>query len=272
MGDISDKLRDWDTEQHAVSKNELKPTLHVASFDVDRLDLTLMGDTHIGSRFYNSDLHLEVLEWCLENKSPIILMGDNIEAATRDSVGAGVYEQKEKIDQQIERFVQTYKPLADEGLIVGMHTGNHEARVYKSCGVDIAKIMAQQLGVKYFGWSKLHYLKVGGQGYTLYTTHGASGARMAHTKIKAAIDLSTVVDAEIYACGHLHQLSHHVRNFYKANLRNKTVSQEQKHFLITGAYLSHWGSYAHMKSMEPLRQGSPKIKLSSEKHQIRVSL
>jgi hypothetical protein len=155
---------------------------------------------------------------------------------------------------------------------MGLHTGNHEARIYKSSGLDLAKVMARELRVPYFGWSKLHYLIVGHQGYTLYTTHGASGARMPHTKIKSAIDLANMVEAEIYAMGHLHQLSHHVRQYYKADLRGKQVAESQKHFLITGSYLNHWGSYAHISNMEPMRMGSPKVKLAGEKHQIRVSL
>jgi hypothetical protein len=270
---LTDAISEWDLKKFAAAKNSLKPTLAVHDFrDREKIALTLMGDTHIGSRFYDEDLHDEDLAWILDHEEPVILMGDNIEAATRDSVGSGVYEQQEIIDQQLEHFQEKYKPLADKGLIIGMHTGNHESRVFKACGVDIAKLMAKELGVQYFGWSKLHYIKVGKQGYTLYSSHGSSGARMAHTKIKAVIDMSNMVDAEIYAMGHLHQLSHHVRNFYSADLRRKKVNQDQKHFLLTGAYLSHWGSYAHMANMEPMRKGSPKVKLRGDKHSIRVSL
>jgi hypothetical protein len=132
--------------------------------------------------------------------------------------------------------------------------------------------MAKELGLKYVGYGMLHELAVGNQKYTLYTTHGSSGARMPHTKIKSCIDLANMVDAEIYCMGHLHQLSHHVRTYYVPDGINNCVRQEQKHFLLTGHYLNHWGSYAHMSNMEPSILGSPKIKLSGEKHSIRVSL
>jgi len=267
-------LDDWTTLHHAASKSELKPTLNRVDFsDREKATIVLMGDTHIGSRYYDEELHKRDLDWCGETETPIILMGDSIEAATRDSVGAGVYEQQEIIDTQIAHFEDLYRPLVDAGLILGLHSGNHEGRVYKSCGFDIAKMMAKdKLGVPYFGWAKLHYIRVGGQGYTMYTTHGGSGARMPHTKIKAAIDLSNMVDAEIYAMGHLHQLSHHVRQFYRANKRNKTVDDSQKHFILTGSYLTHWGSYAHLKGMEPMRKGSAKVKLHGDEKMVRVSL
>jgi hypothetical protein len=144
--------------------------------------------------------------------------------------------------------------------------------VFKASGVDITKMMSRGMGVKFLSIGALHYFMVGDQRYTLYSTHGASGAVMPHTKIKAALRLADMVDADIYCHAHVHQLSHHVRNFYAANKRNKTVEERQKHFIVTGAYLNHWGSYGHAKAYEPMRKGSPKIKLNGQQHRIRVSL
>ena len=272
MVDLKTNLSEWETLKRASAHNELIPTLNCQQFDTDKLVLTLISDEHIGSRYYDENLHKEILEDCYENKSPIILLGDEVETATRDSVGAGVYEQDEILEKQLDHFYHLYQPLADEGLILGIHPGNHEQRIYNSSGLNLTKVMAKQLGIKYLGWGKMHYFRVGKQGYTLYTTHGASGARMPHTKIKGVLDLANLVEAEIYAMGHLHQLSHHIRNYYTPNLKNKKVDEAQKHFLLTGSYLSHWGSYGHMKSYEPMRKGSPKIKLHGDKHMIRVSL
>ena len=269
---LQDNMSEWETMRNAAAKAELKPTLHYRKFDQEKLVLTPMADEHIGSRYYDEDLHKRNLEWCLNNGAFLILMGDQLETATRDSVGSGVYEQEEILEQQVEHFLHLYKPLAEAELILGMHPGNHELRVYQSSGLNLTKMLSKQLGVPYFGWGKLHYFLVGNQGYSLYTTHGASGARMPHTKIKGALDLANLADAEIYAMGHLHQLSHHVRNFYQADKRNKKVIEAEKHFLLCGSYLNHWGSYGHVKSYEPMRKGTPKIKLHGEEHIIRVSL
>ncbi len=272
MSELSDNINEWESLRNVAIREKTKPTLDYRKFDVDKLELILMGDMHLGSRHYDEDLHKEHIDYCLENETPIILMGDQIETATRDSVGAGVYEQSEIIEFQLEHFQRLMEPLANEGLILGMHLGNHEARLYGSSGIDLTKIMAKELGAKYYSWGQLHRFVVGNQGYTLYTTHGASGARLPHTKIKGVLDLANLADAEIYAMGHLHQLTHHIRNYYSIDLKNKKVIEEQKHFILTGSYLTHWGSYAHIKSYEPMRKGSAKIKLDGEKHQIRVSL
>lgn len=270
---LEDRMDDWETMKFTAAKNELKPTLgRIDLSDKDKATIVLMGDTHIGSKFYNEKLHREHLKWCLDNNVYLILMGDQIEAATRDSVGAGVYEQQEIIDQQVEHFYDLYRPLAKKGKILGMHTGNHESRVYKSCGVDIAKIMARELGVPYFGWAKLNKVHIGKENYLLYTTHGSSGAKLPTSKIKTAFNMGDVVDAEIYAMGHVHMLGHQTRSYYRADLKNKTISEAEKHYVLTGHYLNFWGSYAHMGNMEPNKQGSVKVKLHGNEHLIRVSL
>ena len=191
----------------------------------------------------------------------MIGMGDNLETATRNSVGAGIFEQEEIVQEQLEEFAELNRPLADAGKILGLHIGNHEERVLNHSGLNLTKTLCKLLNVKYFGIGVLHYLKVGNQNYSLYTCHGRSGSRLPHTKIKACIDLSNMVDAEIYGMGHTHQLSHHVRQFYHINKRSKTVEEFSKHFILTGSYLTHWGSYAQEAAYEMMRTGSPTIKL-----------
>jgi len=241
-------------------------------YNLDKLTLVCMGDEHIGSQFYDEETHLKNVEWCYEKNAPIILMGDEMETATRDSVGAGVFEQDEIVQEQLEKVERIYKPLADKKLILGVHIGNHEARLYNHSGINISKILAKLLNVKYLGVGAITNIKVGKQNYTLYTTHGHSGSRLPHTKIKAVLDLANMVDTDIYAMGHLHALDHHIRNMYSFDKRSKTIKEKQKHFILTGSYLNHWGGYAHIRGLEPARKGSPKIKLSGLENRIRVSL
>ena len=105
----------------------------------------------------------------------------------------------------------------------------------------------------------------------MYTNYGASGARLPYTKIKGALDLERIVDVDIYAMGHVHQLSHHIREQYRVDKRMKKIIKEPKHFILTGSYLSYWNSYAQVKSMEPSRQGSPLLTLFGGEKQINVS-
>jgi len=244
----------------------------IKKYDEEKITLVCMGDEHIGSQFYDEYTHLKNVEWCYENDAPVILMGDTLETATRDSIGAGVFEQDEIVQEQLEKAERIYRPLAEKGLILGNHIGNHEARVYNYSGANLSKILAKLLKIRYLGVGAISNIRVGDQSYTIYTTHGHSGSRLPHTKIKAVLDLANMIDVEIYAMGHLHALDHHVRNMYVFDKRSKTIKEKQKHFILTGSYLNHWGSYAHISGLEPARKGSPKIKLGGLEHRIRVSL
>ena len=247
--------------------------LHRKVFKEDKVTIVPMGDEHFGSKQYDGELHKQNLDWILNTEGVYMIgMGDNMETATRQSVGAGVFEQDEIVQEQLEGIYEKYKPLADAGKILGLHIGNHEERVLNHSGLNLTKTLSKMLGVKYFGVGVLHMLRVGKQNYTMYTTHGHSGSKLPHTKIKACIDLANMVDVDVYAMGHVHQLSHHVRQFYRVNKANKQIDEASKHFILTGSYLNHWGSYAQEAAYEMMKKGSPKIKLSGLENQIRVSL
>jgi UDP-2,3-diacylglucosamine pyrophosphatase LpxH len=261
------------TKKLKASAGHKPMRLHIREFDVGGLTLMFLADLHHGSKYSDTDMFKENLDWCLErNNVYVIDGGDLMETATKDSVGAGVFEQDEIVQEQLESVEKMYRPLAQEGRLLGLHRGNHEYRLFKHSGINPTKTLAKMLGVKYFGDGVFHYFKVGNQNYTLYTCHGTSAAKLPHTKIKACIDLASMVDAEIYIMGHTHQLSQHTRIFYQIDKRSKVVKESQKHFVLGGSYLTHWGSYAHMKGYEMMRKGSPKIKLHGKEHIIRVSL
>jgi hypothetical protein len=86
--------------------------------------LLFFGDLHIGSPQCDLEAIQAMLDWALQDKVHILVMGDVIDANLRDSVGWGVYEQKLSPQQQIEFAINLFKPLAEQGLIIGYHTGN----------------------------------------------------------------------------------------------------------------------------------------------------
>ena len=231
------------------------------------------GDNHYGSKDFDEKLFRFHMDWVLKRKNTYCLfIGDQIECSTRTSVGAGVYEQDRVIHEQIEGWVDMVSPLAKKGKILGIHTGNHEDRIWKDSGIDVAKLMAKMLGVPYFGWTILHHLRLKNQSYVLYSTHGSSGARLPHTKIKACIDRSNQAEADVYIMGHLHALDHHIRECYVVDRRSKRVLNREKHFVLCGSYLNHWDSYGEHAGYEILKKGSPKIKLDGKDYRISVTL
>ena len=272
MGSYLQNVQNKIDYENALRTEETSSKTFFKKFDSDFIELLLIGDEHIGAKNYHSDLHKKVLESSYNDKRYIIHMGDGLETATRNSIGAGIYEQAEIIDKQVNTFQALYQPFVDEKLFLGGHPGNHEMRVFKDEGLNLTRHMYREMKARYFGIAKVSILRVGNQTYTLYTTHGSSGAQLPYTKIKGALDMEKIIDVELYAMGHVHQLSHHVRNYNKPNLRNKTLETKQKHFVLTGSYLDYWDSYAQIKNLEPARMGSPIIKLYGDEHRIKASL
>lgn len=87
-------------------------------------EVVFMGDVHLGSPQFDKKRFEAMLNYCLQNKIYIFLMGDLLEIGTKDSVGAGVYEQEFSGQTQYEQMVSWLKPMADQKLILGIHNGN----------------------------------------------------------------------------------------------------------------------------------------------------
>lgn len=237
------------------------------------------GDMHYGSNNFNKKLFEENLQWAWENKNVYIIgMGDWLEAATRTSVGAGVYDQNSIAGDQLNDVVNLFKPFADEGRILGITNGNHEDRIYNATGVDVTRVMASMLNVPYFKNGGFFRIRVGpkqaknAQIYHIYATHGSSGATLPHTKIKRCLDLATFIDADVYIMGHVHDSQIITQEYQCIDNRNKQILKRDKYYVLTGHYLDWQDSYAQAKSMRPSKQGTPKIKLSNEVYRIRISL
>lgn len=229
------------------------------------------GDVHWGHPSCARDKAIDYLAWADSEQASIILMGDLIENSTRNSVGAGVYEQITNPDQQIDEVLDVLLPYKD--LIVGALTGNHEERTFKESGVDPTKYIARVLGVPYlrYGGFIRMYL-AGGTGYTIYATHGSSGSVSSAGKLNAVKKLASIAEADVYLMGHVHDLAVETSLRQVVNTRNRTVENVRRHFVLTGNFLTYEDSYSQMKCYEPSKIGAPRIRFSSEPNDIHVSL
>ena len=258
-----------------LSKDRRSTKLVVSDFgnEFEKIELIPFGDIHYGHKHLDRKLLKSMLEYMYNKPNlKIIGMGDMLEASTTTSVGGGIFEQDSFIQTQYEHMAELLAPLADEGKIVGLHTGNHELRIYKHSGFNPIKTMCRELKVKYLDYSVMHLFRVGKQTYPIYSTHGSSGATTPGGRVNALLRLGMIYDAEVYLMGHLHSLEHFTQDRYKVDLRNKTIKPMRKHYLITGSYMDYWGTYAQSKGYQPGQRGSPKLKFHRDEHGIRVSM
>jgi hypothetical protein len=202
MGSYIQNVQAKQNLENILRDEEKSTKINSININDDKAEILLVSDEHMGTKNYERDFHLKVLENAYNKGWYILHLGDGIEAATRNSIGAGVYDQLEILDKQVSEWVSVYEPFVKANKFLGAHLGNHEARAYKDDGINLMRHMCREINGKYLGIGKAHIIKVGNQTYTMYTTHGSSNATLPYTKIKGALDMEKIIDSEIYAMGH----------------------------------------------------------------------
>jgi len=247
-----------------LNRQVLKLTKHQKFVEV-----VFLGDVHIGSPQCDKKRFLGMVDYCLKNGVYVILMGDLLECATKGSVGAGVYEQDSNPSDQYEWVLEVLRPLAEDNLILGVHGGNHEERIYKDSGFNVSKALARELKVRYLGDACWSQFKVGGETYLLYTLHGRTGSRFDGTALLALERISVSFYADLVAMGHAHKCINSI--VLQQRIVNGMVKEHKKHLIITGGYLKYDAGYGQTLGLPISKLGSPKVKFFSDRHDMVVS-
>ncbi|MHA1400056.1 MAG: metallophosphoesterase [Candidatus Heimdallarchaeaceae archaeon] len=229
------------------------------------------GDFHWGSMACDEKMVKMTLDFCLDNSIPMLLMGDLIDTGLKSSVGASMYQQSIHPQEQLDEMIALLKPLADAGLILGIHKGNHEARVEKDTGIDISKVICNQLGVRYLGSAIWSLFRVGHQNYKIYSMHGSTGSRYIYTKLKAITDISHNFDADVIAMGHVHEKAEAIQEVQTLDLKRKAIRVRKKYLIITGHFLNYDNSYAQDKGYPIGKKGSVNVKFFADRFDIHTS-
>lgn len=230
------------------------------------------GDVHYGAPNCNIKKAKGYLDYALKHGQYILGMGDFLECATRDSIGAGVYEQTGHPQEQMEEMIEWLRPISESGRLIGLLTGNHEERIYKATGFEPVQLMCKELRVPYLGSACYLLLRVGSKTYKVYAVHGRSGARLPQTKLLACRRLADIATAQLYLMGHMHSLESNASIYFDADPSKRLKVQRTRHFVVTGSFLEYENSYAETACMVPSRTGAPKIVLEADSNDIHISL
>jgi len=232
-------------------------------------EVCFIGDCHYGSPQCDTQRFRDMLDYCMHKGVYVMLMGDLLEMATRDSIGAGVYEQESVGQTQYEEMVEILSPLAKAKLILGSLRGNHEMRTYQSCGVDIAKALAREIGVPYLHDACWNLFRVGKHRYSVYVLHGRTAAQYDGTVLKCVENVSDSFYADLVAMGHAHKLVQ--GSLIVETVVGHQVVQKKKFVIVTGSFLKYDGSYWQQRGGQISKLGSPKVKFFSDRHDLSIS-
>jgi len=141
----------------------------------DRVQVMAVGDAHYGHPTCYVEKFKETLDVCLQKNIYVLGMGDMIEMSIIGSIG-DLFDQSPNPQGQMDDMIEMLQPLADAKLLIGLHDGNHSMRAHKATSLNVVEMMCRILRVPYLAHSAFHIWRVGKQGYTIFSTHGSSGA------------------------------------------------------------------------------------------------
>lgn len=237
------------------------------------IDILYLADFHIGDPHSDYKVIRAALDRVLNDENTYcILGGDLMNCAIKSSISDS-YDEALTPQQELEQCIKLFQPLAEKGKILGILGGNHEARIWKTDGIDMTRMLAMQLNLlDRYTEATLTMLIKTGLGYkkrpicySLYCTHGSGGGRRLGSKINRLIDYANVIDVDVYFCGHTHSPLMAKLGAMRIVPQNGTVVNTEKLFVNTAAALSY-GGYGEVQGYTPTSNAYPVVHLSgSEK-------
>jgi len=197
-----------------MNTNEIRWYGRVLSPALTEVSIIVISDLHYGNP-YCSVKHFErTLEFIQENADCYcFLNGDLCESTLRTSKGE-IFKQVGSPQDQRDWVIKKLLPIKDRVLAVA--TGNHEARIYDTAGIDISKDIATALNAPYRPEGMLFKLSFGsGKGvhgrpadrpfvFWAYLTHGYGGARTKSAKAVKVERIASWVHADFIVMSHDH--------------------------------------------------------------------
>lgn len=246
-------------------------TIFPAQGTFDRpITIIPITDIHFGSKQTNLKKLNEILKFIEDTPDCYtILLGDQTETATKQSVGMGVYDEDVDLRSQLRVLSNLLRPLARKNKILGILTGNHEMRVAYATSINPAELLAEKLDVPYFGFQGYLIVKVGSQIYKIFAHHGVGGGCTPSGKLNAMRKLNQVALADIYMSGHTHGKLWDHDLIMEMDEETGIVKPKMRYYVVAGSFLEYWGGYAEMKLLPPSATGTIAMKLMHDKKEVR---
>lgn len=258
----------------------MKPIKVDLSENLTSVDVVPVADYHWADPNSDHDKIMADIAYIRDNENAYcILNGDLMDCAIASSIGDTYGAALSPMDE-LKVCVDLFKPIAHKILCVV--PGNHEARHYRTNGIDITALMCQQLGIedRYSPTTALVFLRFGKlnsnqhnrkAAYTIYVSHGNGGGRKEAGKIQRLVDLSTIVDADIYLCGHTHLPAMLKDGFARPNLGNSSITYGTRLYVNTSAKLDY-GGYGDTQGLKVPCTDTPIIHLSGTRKEMRATI
>lgn len=246
------------------------------------LEILPVADYHWADPNSDHDKILADIKYIKEHPNVYcVLNGDLMDCAIASSIGDTYGATLSPMDE-LKVCMELFAPIA--GKILCVVPGNHEARHYRTNGIDLTELMCRQLGIEdrfspttailFVRFGRLNSEKDGHHRkacYTVYVSHGSGGGRKEGGKIQRLVDLSTIVDADVYICGHTHLPATLKDGFARPCLANSSVTYCARLYVNTSAKLNY-GGYGDTQGFKVPCTDTPVIWLNGERKEMRATI
>lgn len=252
------------------------------SSDLKEIELIMFADEHIGD--VNCDMKRleDRIKYVAEKDNAYcILNGDILDYASRSSIG-DIETREYNIMEQLDRAIELFSPI--KGKILGITSGNHEARGYKKEGFDISRVIAKQLGIEDLYSPDAAYIflrfgkSAGSEGrhgrkvlYKIFVNHGSGGGRKEGSKAIRLADMANVCDADIYIHSHTHLPMIMKQGYFRPSDSTSSIQNVTRLFINTSSNLDY-GGYSASQEYKPNSKDTPVIFLDGTKKEMRAEL
>jgi hypothetical protein len=251
----------------------------------DVFHLYPLGDIHLGSIHAAEDaIRAKVLEITGKRTNLVLGMGDYSDCILKDDPrfdieGLASWLKKGNIvESQRLKVRELFKPLAEEGKLLGLLTGNHEEKIHLRYQNDIVRNLCDDLKVPYAGYSCFLLLtfkrtsSAESHQVIVHAWHGAGSAQTEGARVMRLMRLVNDVQAHIYLMGHLHGMAQYTPDrLVCVRGRVKSIKLAAT---ITGSWLTTYTqpkgeqqlspSYGELKGYKPSRIGCPTIHIKPD--------
>ena len=245
------------------------------SEELKSVEIHIFADWHIGDKSCDMDAIREEIAYIRRTPNAyVICNGDLMNNATKNSV-SDCYAEIIPPMEQLQTLCELLEPIKSRLLLLTQ--GNHEARTFRSDGIDLTALLAKQLDVydKYVREGGVLFLRFGKisshnhnrkQLYSIYCTHGSGGGRKEGSKAIRLADMASIVDCDLYCHAHSHLPIIMKQNFFRVDTSNSCVTEVEKLFVNTASQLKY-GGYGQTYEFKPSSTTSPVIYLSGTKRE-----
>jgi hypothetical protein len=280
---IQAKNEQWDSLEYFYQVRDSAPKkgkkIHEYTFNEDiyvqnGLIMVPITDVHLGNRQANIPYFKAFVDYILMTPNAVtVLNGDLAETATKVSVGKAMFEEDMNFPEQLKMLTEILKPLADAGKILGCGPGNHEERIANMIGLNPMEILAEKLGVPYFGYQGYFRIIVNNIKYNAAFFHGAGGGATTGSKANTAEKINKVVpNADLYFSGHTHGKQYHHDVVFMFDDESGELVPHKRTYVVGGSFVEYWDAYPEMKGLAPSATGLVRCELRPDYKDIRVTV